>query len=134
MFVNLKNNFKKINYDKLFTVIVIIGIFTYIIFNNIPFFIERFVIGNQSMSYTKTQYVLLKCNDYLNDYQDIYPKVENNTYCITLGELRYNGYINGSIKYPNTLEELDDTYTIKALYINGKYDLQFDNYCTSIIK
>lgn|SRR5574344_1619091 len=127
--MKLGNTFKNFNYDKILTVLVVWGVIIYLVYLSLPDIYSFFNNSRQIVSYTKSEMVFLKFQEYINDNPKLYAKYEGATYCITLAKLKKLGYIEGDVTNPNNLEKLPDKTVLEAKYNNKEFIISYNNFC-----
>lgn len=128
MYAKIKKIYKFVSREKNLKFFLAVILILYLVISNKNSLLQLLLNETQKINYTKTEYVLFKCKDYLNDNKK-FIKDEGSHYCITISELKENKYVSGIIRNPNTLELLPDSYMIEANYVNNDFEVKYNNYC-----
>ena len=110
------------NFDKILTIIVAIGIIGYVVILSIPDAIGYFNDAKSLLSSSgslKTEYLL---NTYLDSKPNYYFKYEGATYCIKVKTLVEENYIT-----EENIEDMDDV--IEAYYDGYNYSFSYNKDC-----
>lgn len=68
-------------------------------------------------------------SSYVSDNANDFPKVEGNTFCITLETLAQNGYLSNNVYDAIDSSEIPLTNMVEVKYEEGKFNYNLNNEC-----
>ena len=112
---------------ELLAVIIILGLLTIIA---IPSIIGILNNEKENISDSMKNIIINASSLYIEDNSGVYPKVNNNVYCIKLESLVNDNRLSNPLKDPVTNKEIDLNKYVKVSIINDLYDYDIVDICT----
>lgn len=112
---------------ELLAVIIILGLLTIIA---IPSIIGILNNEKENISDSMKNVIINASSLYIEDNSGVYPKVNNNVYCIKLESLVNDNRLSKPLKDPVTNKEIDLNKYIKVSIINDLYNYDIVDICT----
>lgn len=112
---------------ELLAVIIILGLLTIIA---IPSIIGILNNEKENISDSMKNIIINASSLYIEDNSGVYPKVNNNVYCIKLESLVNDNRLSKPLKDPVTNKEIDLNKYVKVSIINDLYDYDIVDICT----
>ncbi len=112
---------------ELLAVIIILGLLTIIA---IPSIIGILNNEKENISDSMKNIIINASSLYIEDNSGVYPKVNNNVYCIKLESLVNDNRLSKPLKDPVTNKEIDLNKYIKVSIINDLYNYDIVDICT----
>ena len=112
---------------ELLSVIIILGLLTIIA---IPSIIGILNNEKENISDSMKNVIINASSLYIEDNSGVYPKVNNNVYCIKLESLVNDNRLSKPLKDPVTNKEIDLNKYVKVSIINDLYNYDIVDICT----
>ena len=112
---------------ELLAVIIILGLLTIIA---IPSIVGILNNEKENISDSMKNIIINASSLYIEDNSGVYPKVNNNVYCIKLESLVNDNRLSNPLKDPVTNKEIDLNKYVKVSIINDLYDYDIVDICT----
>ena len=112
---------------ELLAVIIILGLLTIIA---IPSIIGILNNEKENISDSMKNIIINAASLYIEDNSGVYPKVNNNVYCIKLESLVNDNRLSKPLKDPVTNKEIDLNKYVKVSIINDLYNYDIVDICT----
>lgn len=112
---------------ELLAVIIILGLLTIIA---IPSIVGILNNEKENISDSMKNIIINASSLYIEDNSGVYPKVNNNVYCIKLESLVNDNRLSKPLKDPVTNKEIDLNKYIKVSIINDLYNYDIVDICT----
>ncbi len=112
---------------ELLAVIIILGLLTIIA---IPSIIGILNNEKENISDSMKNIIINASSLYIEDNSGVYPKVNNNVYCIKLESLVNDNRLSKPLKDPVTNKEIDLNKYVKVSIINDLYNYDIVDICT----
>lgn len=112
---------------ELLAVIIILGLLTIIA---IPSIVGILNNEKENISDSMKNIIINASSLYIEDNSGVYPKVNNNVYCIKLESLVNDNRLSNPLKDPVTNKEIDLNKYIKVSIINDLYNYDIVDICT----
>ena len=112
---------------ELLAVIIILGLLTIIA---IPSIIGILNNEKENISDSMKNIIINASSLYIEDNSGVYPKVNNNVYCIKLESLVNDNILSKPLKDPVTNKEIDLNKYVKVSIINDLYNYDIVDICT----
>ena len=112
---------------ELLAVIIILGLLTIIA---IPSIIGILNNEKENISNSMKNIIINASSLYIEDNSGVYPKVNNNVYCIKLESLVNDNRLSKPLKDPVTNKEIDLNKYVKVSIINDLYNYDIVDICT----
>lgn len=112
---------------ELLAVIIILGLLTIIA---IPSIIGILNNEKKNISNSMKNIIINASSLYIEDNSGVYPKVNNNVYCIKLESLVNDNRLSKPLKDPVTNKEIDLNKYVKVSIINDLYNYDIVDICT----
>ncbi len=112
---------------ELLAVIIILGLLTIIA---IPSIVGILNNEKENISDSMKNIIINASSLYIEDNSGVYPKVNNNVYCIKLESLVNGNRLSNPLKDPVTNKEIDLNKYVKVSIINDLYNYDIVDICT----
>ena len=107
---------------ELISVIVILGILALIVFPSVLSTINK---GKSSTKDSNKKLIIAGAKNYVTDNQNSFKSIDGKTYCISMGTLYNNGYINTVIGLDVNDDVTQITDVVKVQYSGGKFNYSY---------
>ena len=88
-----------------------------------PAMLEQFRKSKEDINEATLQLIYSGADEYFNQYLEVYPKIDGNSYCVFLQDIVDAGYLSDSITDVLNDKDFDfENDNVKAVYQNNKYN------------